>query len=38
MIAAHLNARPKKIPEPEPEVAAAAPPGAPMVIPRGARK
>ncbi len=38
MIGAHLNARPKKIPEPEAEVAAAAPPGAPMVVPRGARK
>jgi hypothetical protein len=38
MIAAHLNARPKKIPEPEAEVAAPSPPTAPMIVPRGARK
>jgi tRNA nucleotidyltransferase/poly(A) polymerase len=38
MIAAHLNARPKKVVEPEADVAATAPPTAPMVVPRGARK
>jgi tRNA nucleotidyltransferase (CCA-adding enzyme) len=37
MVTTHLNARPKKIPPPEPEIAAAAP-GPPMAMERGARK
>jgi tRNA nucleotidyltransferase (CCA-adding enzyme) len=37
MVSAHLNARPKKVPPPEPEIAAAAP-LAPMAARGGARK